>query len=147
MTRIVSASLGTAVWRAGLAEPYLHWRRTKSAWELAVSWESRRATESGLPIEVHGVLNAHAAFRSPTLLLGIVEHRVQLDTPKTLSQNDLWCMIATEAGQASVAVEAKAGEDFERRRTRKRAAASLPSDEAPGKKPASAATPRAELVP
>jgi hypothetical protein len=52
MTRIASASLGTSVWRAGLADPYLHWRRTKSAREMAVSWGSRRDTDSGLPDEV-----------------------------------------------------------------------------------------------
>lgn len=89
MTRIVSASLGTAVWRAGLADPYLHWRRTRSAWEMAVSWESRRNSQAGLPDEVHAVLNAHDDFRNPTLLVGIVEHRVTLDTRKTPSQNDL----------------------------------------------------------
>ncbi|MHB1094731.1 MAG: DUF6946 family protein [Gemmatimonadaceae bacterium] len=115
MSRIVSASLGTAVWRAGLADPYLHWRRTRSAWELAVSWEARRTTDSGLPPEVHAVLNAHAAFRNPRLLVGIVEHRVALDTAKTPSQNDLWCMVGTDTGQASVAVEGKAGEEFDRR--------------------------------
>ena len=115
MSRIVSASLGTAVWRAGLADPYLHWRRKKSAWELAVSWESRRGTESGLPDEVYEALHSHVAFREPALLLGIVEHRVALDTPKTPSQNDLWCMLSTATGHVSVAVEGKAGEDFDRR--------------------------------
>ena len=115
MTRIVSASLGTAVWRAGLADPHLHWKRTKSAWEMAVSWESRRNSQSGVPDEVHAALHAHAEFRNPTLLIGIVEHRVALDTPKTPSQNDLWCMLLTDAGQVSVAIEAKAGEEFDKR--------------------------------
>jgi hypothetical protein len=49
------------------------------------------------------------------LLVGIVEHRVALDTPRTPSQNDLWCMLATQQGQVSMAVEGKAGEDFDRR--------------------------------
>jgi hypothetical protein len=115
MTRLVSACLGTAIWRAGLADPYLHWRRTRSAWEMAVSWESQRNSLSGLPHEIHGALNSHWAFRNPVLLLGIVEHRVNLDTPKTPSQNDLWCMMLTDAGQVSVAVEAKAGEEFDKR--------------------------------
>jgi len=114
MSRIVSANLGTAVWRAGLADPYLHWRREKSAWEMAVSWESQRTTATGLPPEVYRVLAGHDAFLSPTLLLGIVEHRVALDTTRTPSQNDLSCMLLTKSGQVSVAVEAKAGEDFDK---------------------------------
>lgn len=114
MSRIVSSSLGTAVWRAGLADPYLHWRRGKSAWEMEVAWESQRTEPSGLPPEVCRALGAHEAFRAPELLLGIVEHRVALDTSKTPSQNDLWCMLKTETGLASVAVEAKAGEDFDK---------------------------------
>jgi len=115
MTRLVSACLGTAIWRAGLADPYLHWRRTRSAWEMAVSWESQRNSLSGLPHEIHGALNSHRAFRNPVLLLGIVEHRVNLDTPKTPSQSDLGCMMLTDAGQVSVTVEAKAGEEFDKR--------------------------------
>jgi len=114
MTRIVSASLGTAVWRAGLADPYLHWKRSKSAWEMAVSWEAQRNTASGLPPEVSRALASHPDFADPQLLLGVVEHRVVLDTPKTPSQNDLWAVLLTASGQVSVAVEAKAGEDFDR---------------------------------
>lgn len=115
MTRIVSASLGPAVWRAGLADPYLHWKRGNSAWELAVSWESQRESASGLPLEVLKVLAAHEAFQNPVLLVGVVEHRVNLDTSKTPSQNDIWCVLGTDSGHVSVAVEGKAGEDFDRR--------------------------------
>lgn len=115
MTRIVSASLGTATWRSGLADPHLHWKRTRSAWEMAVSWESKRDSESGLPFEISAVLNTHADLRGPVLLVGIVEHRVPLDSVRTPSQNDLWCMLLTDGGQVSVAVEAKAGEEFDKR--------------------------------
>ncbi|MGE3495036.1 MAG: hypothetical protein AB7N73_10090 [Gemmatimonadales bacterium] len=114
MTRIVAASLGTAVWRAGLADPHLHWKRGRSAWELAVSWEGVRTTERGMPPEVAAAFDRNEQLADPRLLLGIVEHRVELDTAKTPSQNDLWCMIRTASGLASVAVEGKAGEDFDR---------------------------------
>lgn len=114
MTRIAAMGLGTSIWRAGLADPHLHWKRGRSAWELAVSWESRRSTPSGLPAEVSEALHAHPDLRSPSLLLGIVEHLVQLDTPRTPSQNDLWCAVITDGGQLSVAVEGKAGEDFDK---------------------------------
>lgn len=115
MSRIMSASLGTSTWRAGLADPYLHWKRGRSAWEMAVSWEAVRSSDRGLPTEIASVLSAHEDFADPRLLLGIVEHRVHLDTPRTPSQNDLWCVLGTSSGSVSVAVEGKAGEDFDRR--------------------------------
>ncbi|MGH2405381.1 MAG: DUF6946 family protein [bacterium] len=115
MSRIVSESLGAAVWRAGLADPQLHWKRGASAWELAISWESRRSSDSGLPVEVERTLNAHAAFRSPRLLVAIVEHSVVLDDPRRPSQSDLWGILLTEAGHVSMSVEGKAGEEFDRR--------------------------------
>jgi len=61
------------------------------------------------------VLAAHEAFRNPELLIGVVEHRVNLDTVKTPSQNDIWCILGTDAGSVSVAVEGKAGENFDKR--------------------------------
>lgn len=114
MSRIVSESLGPAVWRAGLADPNLHWKRGKSAWEAAVSWESRRMTPSGIPPEIEAALSAHPRFRGATLLVGIVEHSVILDDPKRPSQNDLWGVLLTDAGHVSMACEAKAGEDFDK---------------------------------
>jgi len=114
MSRIVSESFGPAVWRAGLADPNLHWKRGESAWEAAVSWESRRMTPSGIPPEIEAVLSAHPAFRGASLLVGIVEHSVILDDPRRPSRNDLWGVLLTEAGHVSMALEAKAGEDFDK---------------------------------
>lgn len=106
--------MGTAEWRAKLADPYLHWRRKKSAWELAVSWESRRTDETGFPPEIETALNAHPVFESARLLMAVPEHRVKLDDDRRPSQNDLWAMLLLRQGYASVAVEAKAGEDFDK---------------------------------
>jgi len=114
VSRIVAESLGTAVWRAGLADPNLHWKRGRSAWEAAVSWESRRTSPSGLPEEIEVALVRHPSLQRATLLLGIVEHTVILDDPKRPSQNDLWGVLLTDAGHVSMAVEAKAGEDFDK---------------------------------
>lgn len=114
MTRIAAMGLGTSIWRAGLADPHLHWKRGRSAWELAVSWEAQRRSDSGLPPEVQAVFEAHPDFSAPTLLIGLVEHLVTLDTAKTPSQNDLWCAIRATSGQVSVAIEGKAGEEFDK---------------------------------
>lgn len=115
MNRIAFESLGPAGWRAGLADPWLHWKRGRSAWELAVSWESRRVSASGLPPEIELAFTTHAVFVGAVLLLGIPEHRVTLDDPKRPSQSDLWAMLRTPRGLASMSIEAKAGEEFDRR--------------------------------
>ena len=107
-------SMGIAEWRAKLADPYLHWRRKKSAWELAVSWESRRTDESGLPPEIETAFNAHPVFANARLLIAVPEHRVKLDDDKRPSQNDLWAMLLLKQGYASTAIEAKAGEEFDK---------------------------------
>jgi hypothetical protein len=112
--RVFVPSYGPADWRARLADPLLHWKRRKSAWELAVSWEGRRETVSGLPPEIEKALNAHPQFASARLLLAIPEHKVTLDDDRKPSQNDLWAILSTNAGLASVTIEAKAGEDFDR---------------------------------
>ncbi len=114
MSRIVSESLGPAVWRAGLSDPNLHWKRGRSAWEAAVSWESQSASHTGLPQEIDAAFSRHPSFQRATLLLGIVEHTVILDDPKRPSQNDLWGVLLTDEGHVSMAVEAKAGEDFDK---------------------------------
>jgi len=115
MTRTVIESLGPAYWRAGLADPHLHWKRGRSAWEMAVAWESQSDSESGLPPEVETVLAKHPRFHGARLLIGVVEHQVILDDPRRPSQNDLWGVLITNTGHVSMSVEAKAGEDFDKR--------------------------------
>ncbi len=112
--RIFVPSLGTAEWRAKLADPSLHWRRKKSAWELAVSWESRRSEVSGIPLEIEKAFNVHPTFMGAQLLMAIPEHQVRLDDDRRPSQNDLWAMLLLQNGYGSVAIEAKAGEEFDR---------------------------------
>jgi hypothetical protein len=114
VNRIVTESLGTAAWRAGLADPQLHWKRGRSAWELAVDWESCRDTETGIPQHVAEALDTHSDFQGSRLLLGVAEHSVVLDDSRRPSQNDLWAILRTEVGHVSVAVEAKSGEDFDK---------------------------------
>jgi len=112
--RIFTPSLGPSSWRAFLADPIVHWKRAKSAWELAVSWEAAAQTESGFPAQVRHALDANPLFAGAELLVAIPEHRVTLDDDRRPSQSDLWLVIWTPNGYVSVTVEAKAGEEFDK---------------------------------
>jgi hypothetical protein len=112
--RIFTPSLGPSSWRAFLADPIVHWKRGKSAWELAVSWEAAARTESGFPTEVRRALESNPVFAGTELLVAVPEHRVTLDDDRRPSQSDLWLVVWTPNGYASVTVEAKAGEEFDK---------------------------------
>jgi hypothetical protein len=112
LRRIVTPSSGTSGWKNLLANPKIQWKRGRSAWELAHSWEAAVSTESGLPKEVARVLETNPAFKGAELLLAVPEHKVPLDNDRSPSQSDLWLIIATPNGCASVTVESKAGEEF-----------------------------------
>lgn len=110
--RIFVPSYGPADWRARLANPLLHWKRKKSAWELAVSWESCRESDSGLPPEIEKALATNPSLVTASLLIAIPEHKVTLDDERRLSQSDMWAILATASGYVSVTIEGKAGEEF-----------------------------------
>jgi hypothetical protein len=112
--RIYTASLGPSFWRPFLADPYLHWRRGKSAWELAISWEAAAKTDTGIPVEVESAFNSNRDLSGVKLLLAIPEHRVELDDESRPSQCDLWAVLWTPRGHISLAIEAKAGEEFDK---------------------------------
>jgi hypothetical protein len=112
--RIFLPSMGPSNWRPFLAEPFLHWRREKSAWELAVSWEAAAKSDSGMPNEVCRALTSNPDLAGAELLLAIPEHRVTLDDDRRPSQNDLWVVLWTPKGYVSVTIEAKSGEDFDK---------------------------------
>lgn len=114
MPRIYVPSLGTADWRRLLADPELHWKRGNSALELSVSWESARNTTRGLPAEVAATLDSVETLRGAELLFGVPEHKVPLEGGGHPSQNDLWALLRTMDGIASLAVEAKAGEPLDK---------------------------------
>lgn len=112
MHRLFIPTKGPQDWRAGLADPDRHWRRGKSAYELAVAWEAARDSDRGLPRDVAELLDTRPEFAGARLLLGIPEHKVQLDGGGHPSQTDLWGLLATRQGTVSMAVEGKAGEPF-----------------------------------
>jgi hypothetical protein len=112
-SRIFVPSLGPSYWRAFLADPFVQWRRGKSALELAVSWEAVSKTDVGIPVEIADAFNSHPDFAQVELIIVIPEHRVNLDDERKPSQNDIWAIVWTPKGYVSVTIEAKAGEKFD----------------------------------
>lgn len=115
MSKLYTPTFGPSDWRRFLANPEGQWRNTKSAFELAVAWESSRKSVRGLPPEVAALFDGHSEFKGATLLLGIPEHQVTLAGGGHASQTDLWALVSAPLGIISVAVEAKAGEKFDKR--------------------------------
>jgi len=114
MRRLFVPSLGPSDWRRLLADPEKQWRRSKSAYESAVSWEAARRSARGLPPEIAELFDKTETFRGASLLLGIPEHQVDLEGGGHASQTDFWALIDAPSGVCSLAVEAKAGESFDK---------------------------------
>lgn len=114
MARLFVPTLGPTDWRRLLADPQKQWKVRKSAYESAVAWEAARRTARGLPPAIERLFDSSPAFAGASLLLGIPEHQVELAGGGHPSQTDLWALVSTPGGVASVAVEAKAGESFDR---------------------------------
>lgn len=106
------AAQGASDWRRELADPERHWKRGRSAFELAVSWHNGQTRPDGLPAEIASLLATMPVFAGATLLLGIVEHKVPLPGGGRPSCNDLWALLRGPEGLVSLAVEGKAGEKF-----------------------------------
>lgn len=113
MSRIHISTACLADWKSRLADPEKHWKRGRSAFELAVSWELARQRPSQMPVEVEAILRTTPGLGDPVLLLAVAEHKVPLPHGRRESQNDLWVLVQTKAGVLSLAIEGKAGEDFD----------------------------------
>lgn len=114
MKRLFIPTMGPSDWRRLLADPERHWVKGRSALELAVSWEGARRSPRGLPAPVAKLLDSYGSFSGATLLFGIPEHQVSLKGGGHASQNDLWALLRGPVGLISMAVEAKAGEAFDK---------------------------------
>lgn len=113
MTRFYVPTLGPTDWRRLLADPTSQWRRTKSAFEMAVCWEAARNSERGLPPEVGAVIDSIPTLLGASLIIGIPEHKVYFEGGGHPSQNDLWGLLRVRDALVSVAIEAKAGEKLD----------------------------------
>lgn len=114
-SRLLVPTIGPADWRRLLADPAKQWKAGRSAYEVAVAWESARRTPRGLPKDVADVLDRCEDLRDAHLLFGIPEHQVVLEGGGHASQTDLWALLRTPVGLVSMAVEGKAGEGFGQR--------------------------------
>lgn len=113
MKRIFFPSHGPTHWRQFLGNPDVHWKRGRSAFELAVSWELAHQKPRGLPREIATALDAVPQLNSAELRFALPEYKVALDTTRGQSQSDLWALLQNERGLMSLAVEGKAGEHFD----------------------------------
>jgi len=86
----------------------LHWKKGRSAYELAYSW----GAINGIPQSVRGVLNTSIVFENCRLVDAFFEREVDLLTPGRPSQTDLMAILALENELAIMAVEAKVDEPF-----------------------------------
>jgi hypothetical protein len=114
MSNLFLPSQGPSDWRRFLGDPHKHWVRGKSAFECAVSWEQAQSSDRGLPQPVAQALDSNELSKNAGLLVGIPEHKVQIEGGGHASQNDLWTLLRLPVGTASMAVEAKSGESFDK---------------------------------
>src|SRR5690606_27410024 len=89
-----------------------HWRRGRSAFEAAVSWEAAQNTPRALPTEIGALLDTQPALTNASALMVLPEHKVRLDAYGRASQNDVWTLLRAGNTYISMAVEGKAGEPF-----------------------------------
>src|SRR4051812_37501571 len=92
MSRIFFPSHGPTHWRQFLGNPDIHWKRGRSAFELAMSWEVAQRQRRGLPREIAAALDSDPRLRSAELRFALPEHKVALDTGRGKSQSDLWAL-------------------------------------------------------
>lgn len=97
---------GSSDWRQFLADPEKQWRKGFSARTMANSWEDNE----GFPKEVNGALKK--AGLNLDIILAIPEYKVDLDTGKAPSQNDLFVLAKGKDGFYVIMVEGKVSEEF-----------------------------------
>lgn len=109
MKRLPGPTDGPESWKQWLAKPG-HWKPGHSAWALAHAWEAA----GGFPPEIVALLATSREFAGATLLLALPEYKVDLPGGTRPSQNDLLCVCCTDAGLATIAVEGKVEESFDK---------------------------------
>lgn len=85
-----------------------HWKRGRSAFELATSWLGA----DGIPEPVARALATADDYRGSVLIEAFFERQVDLRTPGRPSQTDLLAFLRLGDGHAVLAVEGKVDEPF-----------------------------------
>ncbi|GHT54704.1 hypothetical protein FACS189446_4970 [Bacteroidia bacterium] len=98
----------TKSWKELLADPEKHWRSGFSAKTLAYCWEDNE----GFPKEFE--LTFEKSGLKTEILLAIPEFKVNLDTAKRPSQNDIFVLAKDEEGLIVIMVEGKVEEPFDK---------------------------------
>jgi hypothetical protein len=110
MTRIRIPTRRPEDWRALLADPAIHWRVGRSAYELAHAWPAADA----FPPKVAQAL-ATGRFAPIEMLFGFPEHKVKIEGRGAGSASDLFVVArrAQAGGLVTIAVEGKVDERFD----------------------------------
>ena len=101
-------SKGTQSWQELLASPEKQWKNGYSAKTLAQCWEDNE----GFPKEFDYVFRK--SNLQPEILLAIPEFKVNLDTAKRPSQNDIFVLAKDYEGSIVIMVEGKVEEPFDK---------------------------------
>lgn len=91
-----------------LGKQELHWKKGRSAYELASSW----MVAGSFPAVVRAVLDQAEEWRGAVLLEAIFERETELGTRGRPSQTDLLCVSALPGGNAILGIEGKVDEPF-----------------------------------
>jgi hypothetical protein len=110
MNRLFVPTTGVEAWRRLLADPDNQWKKNRSAFECATSWEAARGDDRGLPRAVAAAFDSPVETRGAVLLFGIPEHQVEFKGGGHASQTDFFALLGVRDHTISVAFEAKAGE-------------------------------------
>ena len=99
---------GAKSWQSLLASPEKHWKSGYSAKTLAHCWESNE----GFPEEFESAFEKSGLQLE--ILLAIPEFKVDLDTAKKPSQNDIFVLAKDNEGLIVIMVEGKVDEPFDK---------------------------------
>jgi hypothetical protein len=111
MKRIFVPTRTASDWQRLLAKPELHWKSGRSAMTAAACWDQ---AADRLPRDIAQVLSSSDVpeLKDLRLLLAVPEWEVPLPGGSRPSFTDVLAVATNRSGVCTIAVEAKAGEDF-----------------------------------